>query len=444
MPIQGFSLLSVPVILYLSFAVVAAFQGPAFRTPSSILGRSNERLLFGQDFQEIVSQEESLNIDPMSRQTSLISSFLVDIIISSSSQEGSKSKDVWSLWPIEDLVDSDDLSSGAKSWKALHLGPKNLPSTKPTTTLTSQIVGDNTIEVNVLHRPTALDNEKDEDLVSILSKIIAQTTAFHAEKDAATKWDLKILMEEGNEDPITHSGVTFSIRGIQQLFGTDANVEIVDMVNNQGNVLGMVPRPFVHSLNILHRGIGLTVSKDADFSELYVHRRTDFKRIFPSLYDMFVGGVSGSGEEAKLTAAREVAEELGLSRALNKDTSHALSDPLFSCVVCTSYNRCFVTVFQYIMDPSTETVSWQEEEVSWGEFVPYSIVEAAADLSIQRLVSKKDWPGTFPAVQSKWKGNLPSDDRKFETDGTEDWATWDFVPDGLLVWEAWLRWRGNR
>merc|ERR1712194_483132 len=156
---------------------------------------------------------------------------------------------------------------------------------------------------------------------------------------------------------------------------------------------------------------------------------------------MFVGGVSLSGEDSKLTAAREVAEELGLSRALDDQgppNHDALLDPLFTCVVCTSYNRCVVTVFQYtVRDPSVETVSWQEEEVAWGDFVPYEIVEAASDLSIQRLVSKEEWPGMLPAIQSKRKGGIPPN----EGYDHDEWATWDFVPDGLLVWEAWLRWR---
>ena len=30
-------------------------------------------------------------------------------------------------------------------------------------------------------------------------------------------------------------------------------------------------------------------------------------------------------------------------------------------------------------------------------------------------------------------------------DGVEEyqWRTWDFVPDGLLVWEAWVHWMAN-
>lgn len=53
--------------------------------------------------------------------------------------------------------------------------------------------------------------------------------------------------------------------------------------------------------------------------------------------------MSGAGEDPKLTAAREVEEELGLDMGL----SGALSEALFDCAICTSYNRCIVTVFSY-------------------------------------------------------------------------------------------------
>ena len=89
---------------------------------------------------------------------------------------------------------------------------------------------------------------------------------------------------------------------------------------------------------------------------VYVHQRTDTKRIFPSLFDMFVGGVSCRGECAELTAARELAEELGLRGALtyyqkkevvkgesNENSSsikqNPLSSELFRCTIGTAYNR---------------------------------------------------------------------------------------------------------
>ena len=263
-----------------------------------------------------------------------------------------------------------------------------------------------------------------------------------------------------------------------------AQMELVDMVNNNGDVLGSLPRPYVHTYNILHRGIGMIVTNkngifDADNSssklsggeisspppDVYVHQRTSTKRVFPSLYDMFVGGVSGSGEDSTWTAAREVAEELGLKRALtvleqgegkNNNTSldNPLSDELFQCTVCTSYNRCVVSMFEYTCDTSIETIEWQEEEVAWGGWIPYDVVEVAGMLSIDRLREKGVWPGTGTCADSDEDEKSTNDEYEAKIkelkskynigEQEQSWETWDFVPDGLLVWVAWLKWiKGN-
>lgn len=227
----------------------------------------------------------------------------------------------------------------------------------------------------------------------------------------------------------------------EPLLGSIENIEISEMVNEKGEPLGMVPRNLVHKANLLHRGIGMVVAKDqpiltpgcATFPELYVHRRTDTKRIFPSLYDMFVGGVSTAREDSKMTAEREVAEELGLERALTDPTM--LSGPLFDCTICTSYNRCVVTVFCCTFQSNQDSVTWQEEEVAWGDFVTYDTIVASADLSIQRLVEKSEWPGRLP---TRIKERLTESQRGGDNDA---WKSWDYVPDGLLVWEAWLNWQ---
>lgn len=234
------------------------------------------------------------------------------------------------------------------------------------------------------------------------------------------------------------------------------NMELVDMVSNSGEVLGSLPRPYIHTFNILHRGIGIIVTKDRSIfddkfppPDVYVHQRTSTKRVFPSLYDMFVGGVSSSGETATWTAAREVGEELGLKRALavlegqqegEEDGSlNPLSDKLFQCTICTSYNRCIVSMFAYTCDTKLETIKWQEEEVAWGGWVSYDIVEAAGALSIKRLEEEGVWPGTGAAESAVIKG-MDSIEEKQEL----SWETWDFVPDGLLVWVAWLQWLDGR
>jgi 8-oxo-dGTP pyrophosphatase MutT (NUDIX family) len=225
-------------------------------------------------------------------------------------------------------------------------------------------------------------------------------------------------------------------------------MEWIEMVDRNGSPLGLVPRPLVHQYNLLHRGIGIVVAANPDTTPLspaaipatlvYVHRRVPTKRIFPDLYDMFVGGISRPGELPRATAIREVAEELGLLRG----ETAVSSTPWFTCLVCTSYNRCIVSTFVYSADPSREVVSWQDDEVAWGSFVPYRIVEKAAALSIRRLMARQEWPGgprTVPDYRSSQNDVIASSSSEWGS-----WETWDFVPDGLLVWDAWLEFMGEQ
>ena len=313
------------------------------------------------------------------------------------------------------------------------------------------------------------DSESDvpNELLLVLSRIMAQSAASlidtSEENDALLHITLPIPEGRGCQKLLLKDLSSSSgdpIIGVRQLFtplNSDyANMEIVDMVDQDGQVLGSLPRPYIHTWNILHRGIGMIVSKDVDIldalksgkvPEVYCHQRTSTKRIFPSLYDMFVGGVSSAGEDAKLTAAREVAEELGLKRALEalegggrddntqteQNNNNPLSEKLFQCYACTSYNRCVVSIFTYTCDTSIESITWQEEEVAWGDYVPYDVVEVAGELSIERLVEQGVWPGSETELEKK--------ERAASNTGTllksNVAETWDFVPDGLLVWVAW-------
>ncbi|KAL7575011.1 hypothetical protein ACA910_010827 [Epithemia clementina (nom. ined.)] len=306
-----------------------------------------------------------------------------------------------------------------------------------------------------------------EELWRILSRILVQFAIknihiFGNNDRKSTEWmvlrttddGLGSLVEVSKFDSSNEELMIQSLfRGVYDIIPRET--EVAEMVDQNGNPIGQVPRKLVHKYNLLHRGIGLFVSKDhkLDFSSfalekrneeipsLYVHQRTATKRIFPSLYDMFVGGVSIANEESKVTAQREVAEELGLVRG-----SEQLSDCLGTCVVCTSLNRCVVDLFSYTMNTDTERVSWQDEEVAWGGFVPYEVVQASANLSVQRLVQRKEWPGrnsdglrsSLNEVDLDILSNRFQKEAKF-TD-FKDWTEWDFVPDGLLVWEAWLNW----
>jgi 8-oxo-dGTP pyrophosphatase MutT (NUDIX family) len=136
--------------------------------------------------------------------------------------------------------------------------------------------------------------------------------------------------------------------------GTTKGYELVELVDIQGQALAAIPRNFIHNYNMLHRGIGVLVVQpefqlpitptiqDFTNTKVYCHQRTWSKRIFPGLYDMFIGGVSAVDEPSHDTAKRELEEELGIPVDLS-----SLSPPLFQCTIRTSYNHCRVTVFFY-------------------------------------------------------------------------------------------------
>ena len=376
---------------------------------------------------------------------------------------------------------------------------------------------DNTLVIQVttihnnIHDDDDDDNEHLQLLLSTLSRIMIQKhiqennvmSSLPSNTTTSISLSLPSLSESNNNNNNNIVSYSYNIHDIlsssnngccnpllyQSLLPSTTdlnNIEMSDMVDSKGNVLGSLPRYLVHKLNILHRGIGIIVCNNdhiitktttldddndhttttvhnntssslllLDNASIYCHQRTSTKKIFPSLYDMFVGGVSISGEDAMLTACREVGEELGLQKALQciEDGDifvSPLSDPLFQCTVCTSYNRCVVTVFTYKYLSNEETIRWQEEEVSWGEFVNYHVVEKAAELSIKRLIDNEKWPGTghddyslFDSStdsrysKSEFKTNIHDND---DNDIIPNPNTWDFVPDGLLVWVAWLKW----
>lgn len=138
--------------------------------------------------------------------------------------------------------------------------------------------------------------------------------------------------------------------------------EIVDLVDLSNRIVGEAPRSRVRRENLLHRGVGILVCNGR--GQVYVHRRTQSKDVFPGLYDMFVGGVVERGETYESAARREVAEELGIPNA----------DPqfLFEHLYQGPLNRSFIHVFRVEWDGP---VRHQESEIAWGDWMDHLELE---------------------------------------------------------------------
>ena len=140
--------------------------------------------------------------------------------------------------------------------------------------------------------------------------------------------------------------------------------EILDIVDEHDVVVGQAPRPQVYARRLRHRA-AFVLARDRQ-GRIFVHRRTAHKLVFPSLYDMFVGGVVGAGESYDKAALREAEEELGVT---------GLPRPEF--------------LFKFLYDDAAGNSWWsavyevrcelpvspQVEEVAWHDFLPEAEVE---------------------------------------------------------------------
>ena len=129
--------------------------------------------------------------------------------------------------------------------------------------------------------------------------------------------------------------------------------EIVALVDRSGAVVGSESRSVVRRDNLLHAATAVLVRDGA--GRIYVHRRSPDKDWAPSAHDAAAGGVMAYGEEPAASAARELAEELGVEGATLR--------PLGLSVYEDDTTRCVEHCFETTWDGP---ISYPDAEVVWG------------------------------------------------------------------------------
>jgi isopentenyldiphosphate isomerase len=87
--------------------------------------------------------------------------------------------------------------------------------------------------------------------------------------------------------------------------------ELVALLDSDGRVCGSAPRSVMRRDNLRHAATGVLVRNSA--GDIYVHRRTATKDVYPSYYDFAAGGVVAAGEDPYDAVVRELDEELGIT-----------------------------------------------------------------------------------------------------------------------------------
>lgn len=87
--------------------------------------------------------------------------------------------------------------------------------------------------------------------------------------------------------------------------------EILEIVNEHGNVIGSAPRSVVHgNPSLIHRVVHVLVFNSG--GDLLLQKRSYSKDVAPGRWDTSVGGHVGFGETLIISSKREMEEELGI------------------------------------------------------------------------------------------------------------------------------------
>lgn len=133
--------------------------------------------------------------------------------------------------------------------------------------------------------------------------------------------------------------------------------EVVDVVDEHDRVVGRATRAEAYARRLRHRCAFVLVRDGED--RIFVHRRTADKLVFPSRYDMFVGGTVGAGESYDEAAHREAEEELGVDGL-------PAPEPLFTFLFETPRYAWFSAVYQVRCQVPVRP---QASEVAWYAFL---------------------------------------------------------------------------
>lgn len=138
--------------------------------------------------------------------------------------------------------------------------------------------------------------------------------------------------------------------------------ELVQIVNRENQPIGVEPRSIMRARGLIHRASYVLVFNARE--ELFIHKRTTTKDIYPGYWGVAAGGVILAGESDEDSARRELTEELGVDDTELKFLFHHFYE--------REENKVWGAVYRCLHEGP---FILQAEEVQYGEFVTLEEVE---------------------------------------------------------------------
>ena len=140
--------------------------------------------------------------------------------------------------------------------------------------------------------------------------------------------------------------------------------ELIALYDEHGHPRGAAPRSRMRAENLRHGATAVVIRNSS--GQVYVHRRTPTKDVYPGRRDFAAGGVIGAGEGRDEAAARELAEELGITAV----QPVPLRRGYYADDRTAFHGFCYTVTWD-------GEIRWQAEEVAGGEWMsPADLIEA--------------------------------------------------------------------
>jgi len=160
-------------------------------------------------------------------------------------------------------------------------------------------------------------------------------------------------------------------------------MELIDVVNEKDEVIGIKDKDAVHRDGDLHRTVRIYVINSK--GEMLIHKRAASKKLHPGFWDTTVGGHIHSGETYEVAAKRELKEELGIENTKLFEIGKWMGRPNAS----NPLERLIVKIFLVKFDGIIEDLKFDKKEISQIRLIKISEMDKI--IKKEKFVYTKDF-----------------------------------------------------